>query len=199
MSGAVRPGDVRLVCGVPSLVLRVSDDGFTACPVKPVRDDADDDKVTGKVVFVSLSRAETGLPSLVEELELYDERPEAMNGSCMALPQFGAHIYDEDAGDLLFRIFPVELENAVKCYLKVFSDNDGKFDIEHENSEEDWGLYRRMCGHSMARFFAEEADAFILDENGNARPETDEERRRRLRRWRMAEARRKAGCAVKKA
>ena len=199
MSGAVRPGDVRLVCGVPALVLLVEDGELTACPVKPVREDLDDDKVTGKVVFVSLSRTETGLPTIVEEIELYDEHPEAMNGACMALPQFGAHIYDEDVGELLFRIFPVELENAVKCYLKVFSDNDGEFDVEHENSESDWDLYRRMCGHSMKKFFEEEADTFVFDEEGNARPETNGERERRLRWWKGVEARLKAGCAVKKA
>lgn len=185
-----RVGDVRMIGGVPSLIFRDSEDGFTACPVKPIREDGDDDKVTGKVVFVEICPREMWRDDAIFNSICLP--PNETMG--MALPEFGAHVYQEYVGELLYRVFPAQAEKAMRCWMKLFADNDETFDIAHPNSEEDWGLYRKMARESMRKLFVYEADTWVFGKDGSTRPETEKERKLRIRKYerKRAKAKRKA-------
>ena len=173
----IRPGDVRLVNGVPALVVdRYDGRSWTCCPVKRLSDE-----ITGKVVFVEMSRTESGV-------DLYDQLTKdwPLNGAGAALPQFSAAIYKDLVGELLFRVFPGQLEKAKVCFRSVFSKSKPPFDQENENSQEDWAIYRKMAAPSMERYQAFEVDTFVLGEDGEPRPETKKERKNRLARRRRA-------------
>lgn len=157
----LRAGDVRLIGGVPSLILRAEkeiDGTILACPVK---ERASNEETTGHVVFLDENHA--------------------------ALPQFGAGIYPEYVGEFLWRCFQQQLEQVRAGWTTIFRDvPTNPFDSIKPNSEEDWELYRRMSASSMERVFSLEAATYIEEADGTWREETRRERRNRLARRRRA-------------
>lgn len=157
LTPAPRPGDIREINGVPSLLIEKDDDCFLACPVKPL---VDDEATTGMVVIVELSTKESEIPLLDKILLSWP-----LGGVGAALPELTTAIYPEHIGALLWRCYSKQLEKAAAAANAVFRDvPNGTFDISGPNSEEDLNLYRKMAAPSLAKMFALEADT---EENGS--------------------------------
>lgn len=179
-ANGVRPGDVRTINGIRALVVRDDNNGMFLCvPLKKMSDCP-----TSSIVTIELDRKASKL-DFIEYIDAL--AADEWSGAADALIRFGAGIYGNLIGGLLYRIDPATNRRVEEAYLSSIREGregETKYcDFVADNSREDWELYHSMASESMERFVSFEADTHVLD-NGTWRRETKEERRRRLARRR---------------
>ena len=182
--GTIRPGDVRLVDGVVSLVIREWDPGecWVVCPVKRL-----EEEISGRCVFVELCREAMGWDLFTRILtDPEDEDYTLFMGA--AMPELGCTVDPEFIGKLLYRVFPQQLEECRKAFAQEFSEGGEKprFDVDHPYSKADNDLVRLVQRKSLRKEL-DSSPAYVFEDDGSVRVETEKEWKDRIRRYRKAE------------
>ena len=188
-SEEIRPGDVRLVGGVAGLVVRVWLDGsFIVCPVKPFPDN-DDEDVTGRCVFVEMDRKEMGL-TLFDGIftDPDPDDPTRLHGA--AMPELGCTVDEEFIGKLLYRVRPEQLRRCDVYFGNGITDTGepDDLDVDSHNSRADVELGMQMQRDSLRKEL-DSSPAYVFEDDGSVRVETEAEWRERIRRRKRAERR----------
>lgn len=170
VDSGVQAGDVRLVDGVPALVLRPWDGHepgdedpeertWICAPVKEFPESGEDSDVTGECVIAEGSWVETGWGSFgdwyagwLNHEPLTPGDPDNKLGIAgIAMPLLAGTVEQKFIGKLLFRVHPQHHAKALNAWHAQFRDGK-KAEWDYASSpysDSDWELSHRMTAKTL--------------------------------------------------